>query len=118
MALKPLRKVMNSSPFKAASANFLLMNAEDMEFNEPFDVIWSVESISHYRAPKSFFARAAKFLKPGGTLAITDWFKKENLAPAVHDKYIPAIEKSMMVKLHTLKDYETWINGCRLQTIK
>jgi|SRR5947209_532792 len=100
------------------SAKFLLMNAEEMEFAEPLDVIWSVESISHYRHPKKFFARAATLLKPGGTLAITDWFEKENLPAAIRDKYIPPIEKSMMVELHTIKDYEAWMEGCGLQIVK
>jgi tocopherol O-methyltransferase len=97
---------------------FLLMNAESMEFDEPFDVIWSVESISHYRDPKNFFARAGKLLKTGGTLAITDWFKKENLAPAIHDKYIPPIEKSMMVELHTIQEYQAWMEESGLQVSK
>jgi hypothetical protein len=35
-----------------------------------------------------FFASAARLLKPGGTLAIIDWFKKENLKQAEHKKFI------------------------------
>src|SRR5882762_4076488 len=62
-------------------ARFLLMDAEAMDFQKPFDVLWSVESISHYQNLPQFFASAAKLLKPGGTFAITDWFKKENLTP-------------------------------------
>ena len=46
-------------------ANFLLMDAEQMQFAEPFDLLWSVESISHYSDPRTFFASAVKFLKPG-----------------------------------------------------
>lgn len=94
---------------EGVNARFLLMNAENMEFDKAFDVIWSVESISHYRDPNNFFARARKLLKPGGILAITDWFKKENLAPDVHDEYIQPIEKSMMVELRTIKEYEGWM---------
>src|ERR1700730_16972791 len=29
-------------------ASFVLMDAEDMRFEQPFDVLWSIESISHY----------------------------------------------------------------------
>ena len=63
-------------------ASFLLMDAEDMQFAQPFDLLWSVESISHYHDPRKFFASAVKFLKPGGCFALTDWFQKENLSPA------------------------------------
>src|SRR6201981_3830654 len=66
--------------------NFLLMDAEDMQFAEPFDVLWSVESISHYHDPKKFFASAAKLLKPGGCFALTDWFQKENISSAARRK--------------------------------
>ena len=52
-----------------------------MEFEKPFDVVWSVESISHYQDIGNFFASAAKLLKPNGTVAVIDWFKKPNLNP-------------------------------------
>src|SRR6266481_2333721 len=51
-------------------ARFLLMDAEAMDFQKQFDVLWSVESISHYQHLPQFFASAAKLLKPGGTFAI------------------------------------------------
>jgi len=36
-------------------------------------------------------------MKPGGTLAIIDWFKKENLKQAEYEKFIHPIEKGMLV---------------------
>ncbi len=57
-------------------ATFLLMDAEAMEFEKPFDVVWSVESISHYQDIGNFFASAAKLLKPNGTVAVIDWFEE------------------------------------------
>jgi cyclopropane fatty-acyl-phospholipid synthase-like methyltransferase len=57
------------------SAEFLLMDAEAMKFEqERVDVVWSVESISHYEDTAKFFSSVARLLKPKGTLAITDWF--------------------------------------------
>ena len=60
---------------KAASTEnvkvkFLLMDAQAMNIDQSFDVVWSVESISHYQNRESFFASAARLLKPGGTLFI------------------------------------------------
>ena len=87
-------------------ANFLLMDAEAMRFDHQFDVLWSVESMSHYHDLEKFFASAVKFLKPGGTFAITDWFKKENLTPAETKKLIEPIDRGMFVELKTMDDYE------------
>ena len=51
-----------------------------MKFEQAFDVLWSVESISHIMICGNFFASAMKFLNPGGCFALTDWFQKENLS--------------------------------------
>ena len=96
------------------SADFLLMDAEAMRFDEIFDVIWSVESISHYEDVPKFFASAVQFLKPGGTLALLDWFKKEILPPRVHKKALLPLEKGMLVELHTMDEYETWMRASGL----
>ena len=90
-------------------ASFFLMDAEDMQFSQQFDVLWSVESISHYYDPRKFFASAVKFLKPGGCFALTDWFQKENLSPAEKKKFIEPIEKGMMVELRGMNDYRDFL---------
>jgi len=94
---------------------FLLMDAEAMDFQKQFDLLWSVESISHYEHREHFFASAAKLLKPGGLFAITDWFKKENLTPAETRKFIDPIENGMMVKLQIMDDYEHFLTSNGLQ---
>jgi tocopherol O-methyltransferase len=98
------------------NANFLLMDAEAMTFEKQFDVLWSVESISHYQDRERFFASAARLLKPGGTFAIVDWFKKEDLPLADIKKYIEPIEKGMFVELQTMDEYERYFrsNGLRI----
>jgi tocopherol O-methyltransferase len=107
-----------SAAREGAKASFLLMNAENIQIDEKFDVIWSVESISHYQNPRKFFAGAAKLLKPKGKLAITDWFKKERLPRSVEDEYIRPIEKSMMVELHTMGEYQEWLKESAINSCK
>ena len=97
--------------------NFLLMDAEDMQFAQPFDLLWSVESISHYHDPKKFFASAAKLLKPGGCFALTDWFQKENLSRADKRKFIEPIEKGMMVELRGMNDYSDFLVASGLHVV-
>jgi tocopherol O-methyltransferase len=96
-------------------AKFLLMDAEAMHFQKKFDLLWSVESISHYQRREEFFASAAKLLKPGGLFAITDWFKKENLTRAETRKFIDPIEKGMLVELQIMDDYEQFLASNGLQ---
>jgi tocopherol O-methyltransferase len=93
------------------NAKFVLMDAEAMSFDERFDVIWSVESISHYQNKDAFFASAARLLEPGGTIAVIDWFKKENLGQADYARFIRPIEKGMLAKLDTMQDYERLIDA-------
>jgi tocopherol O-methyltransferase len=99
-------------------ASFLLMDAEEMQFAQPFDLLWSVESISHYHDPRKFFASAVKFLKPGGCFALTDWFQKENLSAADKKKFIAPIEKGMMVELHAMDDYCDFLVCSGLQIVQ
>jgi tocopherol O-methyltransferase len=105
---------------KAAAAErlnvkFLLMDAEAMDFQCQFDLLWCVESISHFERREEFFASATRLLKPGGTLAIIDWFKKENLTPSQIRKFIDPIEKGMLAKLQTMNDYESLLASNNLK---
>ena len=98
------------------NAQFLLMDAQAMDFQKQFDLLWSVESISHYQHREEFFASAAKLLKPGGLFAITDWFKKKDLTRAETRKFIDPIDKGMFVELQVMDDYEELLvsNGLRI----
>jgi tocopherol O-methyltransferase len=105
----------------AATANldaqFLLMDAEALDFSQPFDALWSVESISHYHDRRGFFANAVKFLKPGGVFALTDWFKKPGLSPAQIRKFIEPIDRGMFVELETMNDYESYLIASGLEIV-
>lgn len=99
-------------------AKFLLMDAEAMTFQESFDVVWSVESISHYQDIPGFFAAAARVLAPQGTIAVIDWFKKENLTAAQYRREIVPIEKGMLVELATMPEYAAWMHANGLKIIQ
>lgn len=100
------------------NANFLLMDAEAMTFDKSFDVVWSVESISHYQDIPRFFTSAAKLLKPGGTVAITDWFKRKGLTPGEHKKFLHDLEHGMMVELQTMEDYARYMAAAGLRVVR
>jgi tocopherol O-methyltransferase len=100
------------------NAKFLLMDAEAMTFDKSFDVVWSVESISHYQDIPKFFASAAKLLASGGTLAITDWFKRKGLTPPEHEKFLHDLEHGMMVELQTMEDYAGYMTAAGLEVVR
>jgi tocopherol O-methyltransferase len=99
------------------SVKFLLMDAEAMDFGNQFDLLWCVESISHFERREEFFASAVRLLKPGGTFAIIDWFKKAGLTSCELRKFIDPIEKGMLARLQTMDDYETFLasNGLKIR---
>lgn len=99
-------------------ASFRLMDAEEMKFENLFDVIWSIESISHYQDIANFFGSAARLLQPGGKVAVIDWFEKENLSPVDRKKHIHPIEKGMLVELRTMQQYEAWMKSSGLNIVQ
>jgi tocopherol O-methyltransferase len=103
---------------EGVNATFQLMDAEAMKFNKLFDIVWSVESISHYQDIAKFIAAAAKLLTRKGTLAVIDWFKKPDLHPAEYKRDILPIEKGMLVELGTMQEYEAWMRSNNFKIIK
>jgi tocopherol O-methyltransferase len=111
----PQVEVANQAARQAgASATFLCMDAESMHFDEPFDFLWSIEAISRYQDGPGLFSSAARLLKPGGSFALTDWFKQKSLPPREHQKFLRPIEDGMLVELKTMLDYETWLAAAGL----
>src|SRR5258705_11021293 len=101
-----------------AHARVSLIDAEAMTFERPFDVVWSVESISHYQDREKFFASAARFLKPGGIIALTDWFKKPSLSRAELRKYIHPIEQGLFVRLQEIDQYGEYLRSDGTENVR
>jgi len=91
----------------------LLMDAEAMNFKKQFDVLWSVESISHYQRLKISLS-ASRLLKPGVAFAIIDCSRKK-----IHEcrtkKFIQPIEKACSVNCKIMDDYEQYLISNGLQ---
>jgi tocopherol O-methyltransferase len=89
-----------------------------MTFEKSFDVLWSVESISHYQDREKFFASATKLLEPGGIFALTDWFKRPNLSSAETRKLIDPIEQGMFVRLEEISHYEEFLRANGMEILR
>jgi tocopherol O-methyltransferase len=98
-------------------AQFLVMDADHIALRGQFDVVWSIEAIAHFAMKAHFFAQAAALLKPGGTLALLDWFKQPDLTAAQQRAYIAPIERGMLVELQTMTDYTHMIRAGGLDSV-
>ncbi len=98
-----------------ATARFLVMDADHITLRDKFDLVWSIEAISHFTNKTGFFTQATRMLQPGGTLALIDWFKQEHLSAAQHRTYITPIERGMLVELDTIADYAEMIRAAGLE---
>jgi tocopherol O-methyltransferase len=119
ITISPVQVEMARKAAVAASvdAQFLLMDAEALDFPRPFDLLWSVESISHYHDRQSFFANAARYLRAGGVFALTDWFKRPGLSSEQTRKFIEPIERGMFVELETMDKYESHLAAGSLEIV-
>jgi len=59
------------SPYECDGIEFLVGNAEEFSFDEPFDVVTSFETIEHLPNPKIFLALVYQHLKPNGLLLLS-----------------------------------------------
>ena len=89
-----------------ANSRFMVMDAEQATLNDRFDIVWSVEAVSHFSNPENFFVLDSRVLKPDGRIALIDWFEAPNLSAKRKRKYIEPINKGMLVPaMTTMADY-------------
>ena len=101
-----------------ADVRLLLMDAEALEMDDRFDVVWSVEAISHLSRKRDCFDAMARALKSGGKLVIADWFKSDTASEAQGRKFLKPIEQAMLVpKLESSQIYVSYITEAGLDVI-
>ena len=99
----------------SADVRLLLMDAEALEMEERFDVVWSVEAISHLSDKPTCFRSIAHALDSGGTLVIADWFRSSTATPAQDREFLEPIERAMLVpKLEVPSVYGDYITQAGL----
>ena len=80
-----------------------------------FDAIWIMESSEHFPDKKHFFERCALALKPGGTLAVCAWLRRDGAMPPGEQPLVAAIAEAMMsASLDSLSSYREWMCGAGL----
>jgi tocopherol O-methyltransferase len=99
------------------SAQFLCADAEQVAFDEAaFDVVWSVECTEHLFDKPAFFGKAAKWLRPGGRLAICAWLAGDHpLDEGATKQVYDVCEGFLCPSLGTRDDYARWIADAGLE---
>ncbi len=98
-------------------STFLLMDAEEMNFAEPFDAIWVVAASTHFQNQEGFVKSATAFLKRGGKFIVFDWMARENVIKILDDPYLkPVAEGMLLLSLCSIDSYLEWFikNGYRI----
>jgi tocopherol O-methyltransferase len=98
------------------STRFLRADAERIELPAAaFDVVWSVECTEHLFDKPAFFRRAARWLRPGGRMAICAWLAAEPPHSASAEKLIHEVcEGFLCPSLGTMSEYQTWMSDAGL----
>lgn len=82
---------------------------------EAFDAVWIMESSEHFPDKPGFFDRCARTLKPGGTLAVAAWLRRDGEMREDEAPLIAAVAEAMMsASLDTLSDYRRWMGDAGL----
>ncbi|HEX7474331.1 MAG TPA: class I SAM-dependent methyltransferase [Dehalococcoidales bacterium] len=93
-----------------ANSVFLLMNAEEMDFSEPFDVVWLVAALTHFNNQENFFRLAARHLRKKGKFIFYDWTINEDISDLRNDGDIRSIIEGMVLaNLYSNNDYLKWL---------
>jgi tocopherol O-methyltransferase len=100
-----------------ADSSFYLMNAEQMQFDETFDVIWAVACSTHFQNQEQFVKSSGLYLRAGGRFVIFDWMSNENVTDVKNDRYLKPVNEGMLLaSLCSTNNYLDWFiqNGYRI----
>ena len=95
------------------------MDAETLTLDGSFDVVLSVEAISHLSRKADCFRSMARLLKAGEKLIIVDWFRSHTASPKQEREFLHPIERAMLVpKLESSSVYMKYVTGMGLKVIE
>jgi tocopherol O-methyltransferase len=120
LTLSPLQRAWASCSARwqgvARKTTFRCADAELAEFGgDSFDVVWSVECTEHLFDKGRFFQQAARWLRPGGRVAICAWLAGDRLTTdRDRDLVYQVCEGFFCPSLGTQENYRQWIEDAGL----
>lgn len=101
----------------ANRTKFLRTDAEQLSWPDgSFDVVWSIECTEHLYDKPAFFERAARWLRPGGRMAICAWLAGDDpLNQTQRQMVYDVCEGFFCPSLGAEQDYIRWFEQAGLQ---
>jgi tocopherol O-methyltransferase len=82
------------------------------------DVVWIMESSEHFPNKSEFFARCAAAIKPGGTLAVCAWLRRDGAMQDGEQQLLATVADAMMsASLDSLSSYRQWMRDAGLTVV-
>ncbi|HRX80727.1 MAG: class I SAM-dependent methyltransferase [Planctomycetaceae bacterium] len=96
---------------------FLREDAETAEFpDDSFDYLWSIECTEHLFDKQAFMQRAARWLRPGGGVALCIWLAGDEPHSDEDVKQVKAVcDAFLCPSLGTADDYANWLREAGLE---
>ncbi|HET6882603.1 MAG TPA: class I SAM-dependent methyltransferase [Pirellulales bacterium] len=120
LTLSPLQRAWASCSARwqgvARKTMFRCADAEQTEFDaDAFDVVWSVECTEHLFDKARFFQQAARWVRPGGRIAICAWLAGDRLSTDRDRQLVYQVcEGFFCPSLGTQENYQRWIEDAGL----
>lgn len=101
----------------AGRTRFLRQDAETLRIPEgTFDRVWSIECTEHLFDKPEFFRNVARWLKPGGRVAICAWLAGDGLEDTGRAQLVYDVcEGFVCPSLGSFDDYRGWMEEAGLQ---
>jgi len=99
------------------AVEFRRQDAESAEFPDAgFDVVWSIECTEHLFDKGAFFARAGRWVRPGGRVAICAWLAAGDAeSPAKRPQVEAVCDAFLCPSLGSFADYRGWMTAAGLE---
>lgn len=120
VTISPVQIEIGNSLIARAKADIDLvqMDAEALALDDRFDLVWSVEALSHVSKKEDCFHAIARLLNREGKLVIAYWFKSGTATAAQARKLLEPIERAMVVaKLEVPSSYASYIRDAGLRVL-
>lgn len=101
----------------ADRTRFEVRDAETLELDRAFDLLWMVGVLGHLPDQAGFVARSPRLLKPGGRFVLGDWMLGEGVGAEDRKRIVdPVLEGMLMPSIFSLAETAGWFQraGYRL----
>jgi tocopherol O-methyltransferase len=112
LTLSPLQRLWAAAAARwhgVHAVRFVRQDAEAARFDPAsFDVLWMVESSEHFFDKPAFFARAGRWLRGGGRLALCAWMDGDS----GRDAQVRSVAEGFLCpSFGSMRDYRSWVEA-------